>query len=111
MKSKNHSMFAQISSEELSNIRNQIIEPNNNDVFINKENQVLIQVKMLDESESFVPAFFTFEEAKNFMIGDNEVERIDVQLDDSKEFQYFYVPFPKQIEKKEENEKTMNNNN
>ena len=99
MKSKNQPKFAQISEEELRNLQNQVLEPNNNEVFITKENQVLIQVKMLDERKVFVPAFYTFKEAKDYMIGDNEVERVDIQLDDSKEFQHFYVPFPKQIEK------------
>ena len=127
--SKNEMMFGQITNEEYRNIRNQIVNPNNNEVFITREKQVLIVVKILDESTSrCVPAFSTYKKAKDFWKGNNDVERVDVQLEDTKEFQYFYVPFPKQTEKKEVkkrktqedfdnemekylNEKTTNNNN
>src|SRR6056300_467138 len=111
MKIENEIMFAEMTNEEFNNLKNQIITPNDNEVFITSKNQALIKVKMLDETECCVPAFPTFKEAEDFFKGNNDVERIDIQLLDTKKFQYFYVPFPKQTEKKEVNEKTTNNNN
>ena len=111
MKIENEIMFADMTNEEFNNLKNQIITPNDNEVFITSKNQALIKVKMLDETECCVPTFPSFKEAEDFMNGNNDVERIDIQLLDTKKFQYFYVPFPKQTEKKEVNEETINNNN